>query len=194
MAQDKHRFDATWLPFGMMIGVAVGIGTGMILLDSLLLGAIAGMLLGLVIGIVLGFTPRRGEGTAEEAEDEYVRRQQEAAGELPPGSTPPIPRAPPRASPRTVTGGMEPTGGPDTDSRARAPVRPQSPWRATVMRWSTGPCPVVGVSDSAWLAPLRSARCRKSRPARRAARSSPCSGDVSSSCTASALQPSRGGR
>jgi|GEM_PF-2394073 len=84
MAQDKRRFDATWLPFGMMIGVAVGIGTGMILLDSLLLGAIAGMLLGLVIGIVLGFTPRRREGTAEEAEDEYVRRQQEAAGELPP--------------------------------------------------------------------------------------------------------------
>lgn len=79
MSQKKRRFDATWLPFGMMLGIAVGIGTGMILLDSLFLGAIAGVLLGLVIGIVLGRTPRRGEGSAEELEDEYVRRQEEAA-------------------------------------------------------------------------------------------------------------------
>src|SRR5690625_2283272 len=84
MAQDKRRCDATWLAIGMLAGAADGIGTGMILLGSRLLRAIAGMLRGRVIGIVRGSTPRRGEGTAEEAEDEYVRRQQEAAGELPP--------------------------------------------------------------------------------------------------------------
>src|SRR5690625_7536843 len=87
-----------------MIGVAVGIGTGLILLDSLLLGAIADMLLGLVIGIVLGFTPRRREGTAEEAEDEYVRRQQEAAGELPPRQHTPDPEGSPEGVPQHRNG------------------------------------------------------------------------------------------
>lgn len=109
MAQTKRRFDATWLPFGMMIGVAVGIGTGMILLESLFLGAIAGVLLGVVIGIVLGFTPRRGEGTAEEAEDEYVR-QQEAAGEQPPSqrsTDPEGPEGPAEGGGQSARGGAD---------------------------------------------------------------------------------------
>ena len=72
MAQNKRRFDATWLPFGMIIG------TGMVILDNLFAGAIAGILLGAVIGIALGSAPRRGSRSAEEVEDEFVRQQEEA--------------------------------------------------------------------------------------------------------------------
>lgn len=79
MAQNKRRFDATWLPFGMMIGVAVGIGTGMVILDNLIAGAIAGILLGVAIGIALASAPRRGGRSAEEIEDEFVRRQEDSA-------------------------------------------------------------------------------------------------------------------
>lgn len=79
MAQNTRRFDATWLPFGMMIGVAVGIGTGMVILDNLFAGAIAGILLGAAIGIALGSAPRRRGRSAEEVEDEAIRQQERAA-------------------------------------------------------------------------------------------------------------------
>ena len=79
MAQNTRRFDATWLPFGMMIGVAVGIGTGMVILDNLFAGAIAGVLLGVAIGVALGSAPRRRGRSAEEVEDEFVRQQEAAA-------------------------------------------------------------------------------------------------------------------
>jgi len=57
MPQNRCPFDATWLPFGMMIGCALSIGILLPLTGSVLITAGAGILLGAVLGIVLGRRP-----------------------------------------------------------------------------------------------------------------------------------------
>ena len=57
MPQNRRPFDATWLPFGMMIGCALSIGILLPLTGSVLITAGAGILLGAVLGIVLGRRP-----------------------------------------------------------------------------------------------------------------------------------------
>ena len=72
----RHRFDATWLPFGMMLGFVVGVGMGLAVVDDLLIGAIVGVLVGALLGVLLGL---RGGGDAltrdEDAEDDEYRRR-----------------------------------------------------------------------------------------------------------------------
>ena len=63
MPRKRRPFDATWLPFGMMIGFTVGMGFSLIITDSLLIAAGIGFLFGAVLGIVLGFRPRRGSAS-----------------------------------------------------------------------------------------------------------------------------------
>ena len=70
-----RRFDATWLPFGMMIGFVVGIGVGLSFLDELLLGAILGVVVGAALGIMLGFRGVGASTTDEDAEDDRYRRE-----------------------------------------------------------------------------------------------------------------------
>ena len=65
----RRPFDATWLPFGMMIGFVVGIGGALAVTDNLLVGAIVGFLIGAALGIVLGFRPRHVSQADEDAED-----------------------------------------------------------------------------------------------------------------------------
>lgn len=67
----RRRFDATWLPFGMMIGFVVGMGFGLMIVDDLLLGAGIGFAVGIALGVVLGLRGRRGGPSEEEIEDAY---------------------------------------------------------------------------------------------------------------------------
>ncbi|WP_394215437.1 hypothetical protein [Brachybacterium vulturis] len=73
----RRRFDATWLPFGMMIGFTVGIGLGLSVISNLFIGALIGFAVGTALGVTLGFRdPRRSGGAAEsedEADDRYRR-------------------------------------------------------------------------------------------------------------------------
>lgn len=71
--QKRRSFDATWLPFGMMIGFVVGIGAALTVTDNLLIGAGAGFLVGAVLGIVLGMRPRHASTSDEDAEDDRYR-------------------------------------------------------------------------------------------------------------------------
>ena len=72
----RRRFDATWLPFGMMIGFTVGIGFGLAVLDNLFLGALCGFGFGAALGIALGFRGRATTSMADEdAEDDDYRRR-----------------------------------------------------------------------------------------------------------------------
>ena len=70
----RRRFDATWLPFGMMIGFTVGIGIGLSVLDNLFIGAGLGFAVGAGLGIALGFRNPRRSGNEEDAEDDRYRR------------------------------------------------------------------------------------------------------------------------
>jgi len=64
MVPRKRRpFDATWLPFGIMIGFALGMGIFLPVTGNLLIAAGIGLLFGIVLGIVLGFRPRRRSGS-----------------------------------------------------------------------------------------------------------------------------------
>lgn len=71
--QKRRSFDATWLPFGMMIGFVVGIGAALTVTDNLLIGAGVGFLLGTALGIFLGLRPRRVSTADEDAEDDRDR-------------------------------------------------------------------------------------------------------------------------
>lgn len=57
MPRKSRPFDATWLPFGLMIGFALSIGILLPLTGSVLITAGAGLLLGAALGIVLGLRP-----------------------------------------------------------------------------------------------------------------------------------------
>ena len=73
----RRRFDATWLPFGMMIGFTVGIGLGLSVISNLFVGALIGFAVGAALGIFLGFrNPRRSGGGAdsEDAADDRYRQ------------------------------------------------------------------------------------------------------------------------
>src|SRR5699024_12418763 len=74
MTPPSRRFDATWLPFGMMIGFTVGIGIGLSVLDNLFIGAGLGFAVGAGLGIALGFRNPRRSGNEEDAEDDRYRR------------------------------------------------------------------------------------------------------------------------
>lgn len=74
----RRRFDATWLPFGMMIGFVVGMGMGMTLVDNLFLGALIGVAVGAGFGILLG---RRGVGGAAAEEDTLDEEYRRAHGD-----------------------------------------------------------------------------------------------------------------
>ncbi|MFC7456740.1 hypothetical protein ACFQS2_06060 [Brachybacterium sp. GCM10030267] len=69
MADSRRRFDATWLPFGMIIGFTVGIGVGLSIFNNLFLGAGIGFIFGAALGVALGFRDRRGSKSQEEIED-----------------------------------------------------------------------------------------------------------------------------
>ncbi|MDN5686392.1 MAG: hypothetical protein L0G94_06855 [Brachybacterium sp.] len=69
----RRPFDATWLPFGMIIGFVVGIGTALAVTDNLLVGAAIGFLIGGALGVALGLRPRDGSTTDEDAEDDRYR-------------------------------------------------------------------------------------------------------------------------
>lgn len=70
----RRRFDATWLPFGMLIGFIVGMGFASMVTSNLLIGAGVGFLFGVALGIALGFRPRRGSASDDEdAEDDRYR-------------------------------------------------------------------------------------------------------------------------
>lgn len=72
----RRRFDATWLPFGMMLGFVIGVGIGLSIIDNLLVGAVIGFLVGAGLGVVLGFRRGGGSGvTDEDAEDDLYRQQ-----------------------------------------------------------------------------------------------------------------------
>lgn len=74
-ALQRRRFDATWLPFGMMIGFTVGIGLGLAVIDNLFIGALIGFLVGAGLGVALGFRDPRRSGNDEDAEDDRYRRE-----------------------------------------------------------------------------------------------------------------------
>ena len=89
----RRRFDATWLPFGMMLGFTVGIGLGLSVIENLFVGALIGFVAGIVLAVVLGFRdPRRTGGAAdsEDAADDEYRREHGDPGyggpRTPPGS------------------------------------------------------------------------------------------------------------
>lgn len=71
----RRRFDATWLPFGMLIGFTVGIGFGLSFLDNLFLGALVGLAVGSALGIMLGLRGAGSSSTDEDAEDDRYRRE-----------------------------------------------------------------------------------------------------------------------
>ncbi|WP_010532598.1 hypothetical protein [Brachybacterium squillarum] len=75
----RRSFDATWLPFGFMIGTAVGIGTGMVIFGSLLAGVVVGVLLGLAIGVAMGLSRGRGHRSPEEVEDALIEAAEREA-------------------------------------------------------------------------------------------------------------------
>lgn len=67
----RRPFDATWLPFGILIGTMLGIGVGIEVFGSIWAGGAVGVGLGLAIGIFLGLRGRRGP-SAEESEDAII--------------------------------------------------------------------------------------------------------------------------
>lgn len=71
----RRRFDATWLPFGMMIGFVVGIGLGLSVIDNLAIGAVIGFAVGAGLGIVLGFRNTGSSASDEDAEDDLYRQR-----------------------------------------------------------------------------------------------------------------------
>lgn len=71
----RRRFDATWLPFGMMLGFTVGVGLGMAVIDNIFVGALVGFAVGAGFGIALGFRDPRRSGNEEDAEDDLYRQQ-----------------------------------------------------------------------------------------------------------------------
>lgn len=71
----RRRFDATWLPFGMMVGFMVGVGVGLAVIDDLAVGAGIGFVVGALLGVMLGFRSSRGTTTDEDAEDDLYRAQ-----------------------------------------------------------------------------------------------------------------------
>lgn len=71
----RRRFDATWLPFGMMIGFVVGVGLGLMVIDSLAVGAAIGFAVGALLGVMLGFRSPQGSSRDEDAEDDLYRRR-----------------------------------------------------------------------------------------------------------------------
>lgn len=77
----RRPFDATWLPFGMMIGFVVGIGGALTVTDNLLVGAIIGFLIGAALGIALGFRPRHVSRADEDAEDAADPRDSGSLGD-----------------------------------------------------------------------------------------------------------------
>lgn len=86
IAPTRRRFDATWLPFGMMLGFVIGVGIGLSIIDNLLVGAVFGVLVGAGLGVMLGL--RRGGGRStedEDAADEAYRREH---GDPRPGERP----------------------------------------------------------------------------------------------------------
>lgn len=76
MTPQKHRsFDATWMPFGMLIGFIVGMGIALTMTDSLVTAAACGFASGIALGIILGFRPRHRSTTDEDAEDDRYRAE-----------------------------------------------------------------------------------------------------------------------
>ena len=67
----RRPFDATWLPFGILIGTMLGIGVGIEVFGNIWAGGAVGVGLGLAIGIFLGLRGRRGP-SAEESEDAII--------------------------------------------------------------------------------------------------------------------------
>lgn len=72
MPRKRRPFDATWLPFGVIIGFALGTGFFLPVTDSLLIASGIGLLVGVVLGIVLGFRSQR--GSASNAHDHQSHR------------------------------------------------------------------------------------------------------------------------
>lgn len=85
-APQRRRFDATWLPFGMMIGFTVGIGLGLSVIDNLFIGALIGFAVGAALGIALGFRNPRSSVNEEDAEDDRYRREHGDPGPRGPNS------------------------------------------------------------------------------------------------------------
>ncbi len=75
MTPRSRRFDATWLPFGMMLGFTVGIGIGLGVIDNLAVGALIGFAVGTAFGVALGFRGTGGSATDEDAEDDLYRQR-----------------------------------------------------------------------------------------------------------------------
>ncbi|ASK65249.1 hypothetical protein CFK39_04730 [Brachybacterium avium] len=75
MTPRRRRFDATWLPFGMMIGLTVGIGLGLSVIGNIFAGALVGFVGGAALGIALGFRDPRRTGNDEDADDDRYRRE-----------------------------------------------------------------------------------------------------------------------
>lgn len=78
MTQDTRRtFDATWMPFGMLIGFILGVGASLAVSDNLFVGATIGFVAGTILGIVLGFRTPKGSEADEDAEDDRRRATQD---------------------------------------------------------------------------------------------------------------------
>lgn len=67
----RRPFDATWLPFGIVIGSMIGIRAGLEVFENIWAGGAVGVGLGLLIGIFMGLRNRNGP-TAEESEDAII--------------------------------------------------------------------------------------------------------------------------
>ena len=74
-ASPRRRFDATWLPFGMMIGFVVGIGLGLAVINNIFIGALIGFIVGAALGIALGFRDPQRSVDDEDAADDLYRRE-----------------------------------------------------------------------------------------------------------------------
>lgn len=75
MTPRSRRFDATWLPFGMILGFTVGIGIGLGVIDNLAIGALIGFAVGTALGIALGFRGMGGSASDEDAQDDLYRQR-----------------------------------------------------------------------------------------------------------------------
>lgn len=82
-----RRFDATWLTFGLPIGLVLGIGIGMTVLDSLIIGFALGVLLGLGIGAVMGLRASDGSREDELIEDALLAEQRRTEQDRPGASS-----------------------------------------------------------------------------------------------------------
>ena len=69
----RRSFDATWLPFGMLIGFILGMGVALTMTSNLLIAGGIGFLTGGIMGVALGFRRKRGSSSADEdaADDRY---------------------------------------------------------------------------------------------------------------------------